>query len=300
MSQSAGASNWTLDLPDSVVVHATTVRVADLARGPVPDAAGQVVVAAGGRPGAVIEITGRAILRRLVMAGAASGVSLAGAEHCRIVFAGGALTGATLRQRVADYLRQYIPSEVPDAPPSWLELELPEVQIMVGDLWDVSWPQPRPLVAGRNLLTLRIQSGESSQRLSVAAILHAYGRVASPMRSVLRGQAADPAAVQWQWTDLAMVQPGLVTDPRAMQDRQFARDLEPGEILAQRDLAPQPLVRRGEMVDLVLRRGNVSAILRVECRQDGILDQTVSVRNPLTNSLMVARVAAPGVVTTGR
>jgi flagella basal body P-ring formation protein FlgA len=54
------------------------------------------------------------------------------------------------------------------------------------------------------------------------------------------------------------------------------------------------------MVDLVVRRGGVEAVVRVECRQDGLLDQTVSVRNPLNNRLLVARVTGPGQVATGR
>ena len=292
--------SWILDIPDSVVVTTSTVRLSDLARGSVPPEPGMVVVAAGGRPGTVIETTGRAILRRLVMAGQAGGVTLVGADRCRIVFAGNVVPAAQLHRRIGDLLGPHIPEPDPEAPPPWLEIELPATQITAGDQWSVSWPRPRQLQPGRNLVTLAVETANSSQRFSIAAILHAYGRVAVPMQSAARGQPADPAAMQWQWVDLALTSPGLVTDPRALQDMQLARDLVPGQALMQRDLAPRPLVHRGEMIDLVVRRGGVEAVLRVECRQDGLLGQTVSVRNPQNSSLLVARVSGPGTVSMGR
>jgi flagellar basal body P-ring formation protein FlgA len=294
------AAAWTLDLPDSLLAREATVRVGDLAPGVAPAGAAAVVVVAGGRPGASVEVSGRAILRRLAMAGEAAGVALTGAERCRIVFAGRSVPAELLHERVAAVLQPHVPPAPSEAPPSWLELELPEAPVVAGDDLDVSWPQPRPLAPGRNLLTVAVESGGRQHRLSVAATLHAYGRVASPNAAVARGQAVAPDDLRWQWTDLALAGTGLVTDPQALQDMQLARDLAPGDLLQQRDLAPRPLVRRGETVDLTLSRGGVAAVLRVECRQDGLLDQPVSVRNPLTGRLLVARVAGPGVVTIGR
>jgi flagella basal body P-ring formation protein FlgA len=289
-----------LALPDSIEVHASTVRVADLVPGPVPEAAAGVVVVAGGRPGVVIVTTARAVLRRLAMAGAAEGVTMSGAERCRIRFAGGEIAPDMLSERITELLQANIPAAHPDAPPSWLELELGGHRIMASGAWEVSWPQPRTLTPGRNLLTVAVRTGESSQRLSLVAILHSYGRVAVPLTPVSRGQSLDPEAMRWQWVDLSQAAAGLVTDPDYLCDMQIVRDIEPGQVLSKRDLAPRPLVRRGEMIDLIMRRGGVEAVLRVECRQDGLMDQTISVRNTLNNSLVLARVAGPGIVTMGR
>lgn len=296
----AAATAWTLTLPDSVVVGGATVRVADLVVEPVPAAAGAVLVAAGGRPGTVLEVTARAILRRLAMSGQADGLTLAGAERCRLIFAGRAVPPQELRDRLHDLLLPHVPPAMDQAPPSWLELELPTHTLTVGAEWQLSWPQPRELMPGRNLLTVVVETGPTSQRLAVAATLHAFGRVAVPTTALIRGQPADPEAMAWQWTDLALAAPGLVTDPRALQNMQLARDLPQGAVVARGDLTPQPLVRRGEMVDLVMRRRGVEAVVRVESRQDGFLNQTISVRNPLNGRLVVAQVAAAGVVITGR
>lgn len=296
----AGGAAWTLDLADTVRVHTATVRVADVARGPVPADAGAVVVATGGRPGASLEVTGRTVLRRLVMAGLADRVRLGGAERCRIVFLGEPLGAGVLEERIRALLSPHVPAALPEAPPSWLEVDINTGGVHVGEAWDLDWPQPRTLDPGRNLLHVTLRSGERSQRLPVVAVLHAYGLTAVPVASVARGQTPPADGLHWQWTDLAHGSADLVTDPRALEDMVAARDLVPGEVLGRRDLTPRPLVVRGELVDLVVLRGAVAATVRVECRQDGLLGQIVSVRNPLNNRLLAVRVTGPGQVAMGR
>jgi len=296
----AAAAPWTLDLADSVQVATATVRLADVARAPVPATAAQVVVASGGRPGGSLEITARGVLRRLVVAGCADGVARAGAERCRIAFGGAAGAPDVLVERIRAALAPQVPPPAPEAPPSWLELSVPEVAWYATGEWDVVWPSPRALVPGRNLVTLEVREGARGQRLAVVAVLHAFARTAVPVAVVPRGQGPQPDALRWQWTDLALADPGVVTDPRALADMIAARDLAPGAAVRERDLAPRPLVRRGETIDLVARRGAVAAKVRVECRQDGLLGQDVSVLNTLNGRLLVARVAAAGLVTLER
>ena len=102
------------------------------------------------------------------------------------------------------------------------------------------------------------------------------------------------------WADLAHVGTNVVDGPEALEGMIAARNLTGGEILKRRDLEARPLVRRGEDVDLVIRRGRVEAVVRAQCRQDGLLGQVVTVRNEMNGDLVVARVAAAGVVVKGR
>ena len=134
----------------------------------------------------------------------------------------------------------------------------------------------------------------------MVAVAHIYAHTAMPVSTVPRGQQPDPDAMHWAWTDLATTEQGVITDPRALAGMMAARDLEPGETVSRRDLKPRPLVERGELVDLVGRRGGVAAVVRAECRQDGLLGETITVRNKLDGRLVVVRVAGPGTVTMGR
>jgi flagella basal body P-ring formation protein FlgA len=294
------AGAWTLELADTVEVAGERVTVADVARGAVPGDAGAVVLVGGGRPGASVEIGARTVLRRLVMAGLADGVSLSGAASCRVEFGGRAVATGDLADAVRQALAPHVPPAPTDAPPSWLELEIPDTDLHAAGAWSVDWPRPRALEPGRNLVTVAVREGARTRRLSVVAVLHAYGQTAVPVSTVPRGQQPAPGQVQWTWTDLALITGDPVVDPRALAGMIAARDLLPGEMIAVRDLEPKPLVRRGEQVDLVVRRGGIAAVVAAECRQDGLLDETVSIRSKLDGRLLVARVTGPGTVTLGR
>ncbi len=294
------AGAWTLELAETVEVTGGTARLADVTDATVPDAAADLVVAAGGRPGAAVTVTGRAILRRLVMAGLADGVVLAGSDRCRISFAGQAVDMSELTEQIRTLLMQHVPESDPDAPPSWLALEIPAIDVHAAGSWELEWPDARNLRPGRNLVTVQLRDGNRRRRISVAAELHAYARAAAPISTVQRGQIPVASAMQWIWSDLAQAGHAPVTDARALAGMRAVRDLAPGEVVNQDDLEPEPLVRRGELVDLVVRRGGIAAVVRAKCRQDGLLGETVSVINEFTGRPTVARVTGPGVVTMGR
>ena len=45
---------------------------------------------------------------------------------------------------------------------------------------------------------------------------------------------------------------------------------------------PRPLIKRGQMVDAIFQDGSLKISLKVESLEDGVLGQTVRVRNPKT------------------
>lgn len=294
------AAGWTLDLADTVRVAGEVARVADLTHAGVPAKAGAVVVASGGRPGAAITISARSVLRRLSLAGQADDLVLGGATRCRILFTGQPVPRDTLLGAIRAALEPGLPAAPEAAPPSWLAIEVPEVAAHVRGDWRVTWPEPRTLRPGRNLVTLALHDGPRTRRLSVVAEAHIYARTAMPTAPVARDQDVAADGVRWVWTDLASAPGEPVTDPQTLGAMVAVRPLEPGHTITRDDLAPRPLVRRGQPVDLVVRRGRVQATVRAECRQDGVLGQTVSVRNQINGSLVVARVTGPGEVTLGR
>jgi flagella basal body P-ring formation protein FlgA len=294
------ASAWTLDLAAEATVTAGNVTVADLARGEVPPAAGTVVVVGGTRPGHAFAIDRRTILRRLVMAGQADAVSLTGAASCHVSVTGAPVPPDALERRIQDLLAPYLPPSPEGAPPTWLEVDLTSGSFATDGGWTVAWPDAAPLAAGRNLLTVALRTAHGTRQLSVTATVHTYGLTPRVVSALTRGQTLRPDLFGWTWTDLATLPGGAITDSTALRGMILGRDVAPGRLLTDHDLEPRPLVRRGEQVDLVVRRGRVAAVVRAECRQDGRQGQLVSVLNPLTRRLVLASVSAPGVVTLGR
>ncbi|MEZ4388794.1 MAG: flagellar basal body P-ring formation chaperone FlgA [Candidatus Krumholzibacteriia bacterium] len=294
------ADAWTLVLADSVRVAPGNVAVSDLAASPVPVDAGQVVVIPGLRPGLRCQVNARTVLRRLVLAGLAADIALGGADACLVEVVGEAVASDELVARIRALIAPQVPSDQPDAPPGWVEVAVADPDFVTHGDWEVAWPEPRPLCAGRNLITVQLEGDHGRQRLSVAVTVHTYARTPQATAALARGEDLDDRAVGWVWTDLARGGRDALVDQDALAGMMLTRDVAAGEAVTGRDLAVRPLVRRGEQVDLVVQRGRVSAVIRAECRQDGHRGELVSVLNPLTKRPVLASVAGPGVVTLGR
>ncbi|MFO7653931.1 MAG: flagellar basal body P-ring formation chaperone FlgA [Candidatus Krumholzibacteriia bacterium] len=292
----APAAAWTLDLADSCRVGGTEVRLADVALGSVPDPAAEVVLHAGGTPGRWVTLEARAILRRLVALGLAADVRLTGASACRVLLAGAELTPPELVQAVQAAAAPLIPAAAPGAPPSRLEVTVPDRSIPVARAWSVRTSETRPLSPGRNLLPVEVRSGGRVQRLTVEAVLHAYGELPVPRRALAAGTRLDDDDCAWEWVDLAAVRHGVATGRTALRGMSAGRDLAPGQPIRSADLRPTAIVRSGEPVDLRVRRGTVVVAVRATARRDGALGETIPVRNELTGRVITARVTGPGQV----
>lgn len=288
------AAAWNLDLPDTLWVDGGPVTLQELALGPVPAAAADLVVHGGGRPNTTVELTRQGLLRRLVDAGLARQVRLGGAERSVLVFDGRNIATEELADAVRREIRPFVPSGPVGAPASWIEIDLPSLDLATEGEWSVSLTEDPRLEPGRNLVACRLRGGTRTESFSVVVDLHVYAEIATARTDLARDTVLDPAAFGWSWRDLAEVPPGRVAGRESLSGVSLVRDLKSGDELRQSDLAPTPVVRAGEAVDLTIRRGSVVVTVRAVARQPGSAGQTIPVRNEVTGRLVNALVAGPG------
>lgn len=288
---------WTLDLPPRATVAGNTARLADLSSAAMPAEAAHLAVAVGGLPGQKRVVSARGILRQLVLAGLADGVRLTGAEKCTLQFAGAELPADSVLARVTAAMSPLVPPSLPGAPPSRLEVSLPSSRFAADGVWAVDLERDEPLVPGMNLVGVSVVTGGRRQHLVARVTLHAFARTAVAARRIAADRPVPADALVWGWHDLAVAPAGAVADSAEVAAMVATAEIRAGEVLRRHHLAAAPLVRSGEPVDLVIRRGAVSVSVRGSCRQDGRLDEVVSVRNELTGRLVAGRVTGPGRVT---
>lgn len=287
---------WDLDLPDTALVAGQTARLADLATGPLPAAAADLVIASEGRPGTSRTISRQAILRRLVTAGLARGVRLRGAERCVMVFAGAEVHAGDLAEASRAVIRRLVPPPLAGAPDTWFELEMPPRDLTAADGWTVRCLRNEPLAPGRNAVRCELVDGQQTMSFTATAVLHNFGEVATARVAVPRNQPLLTDHFRWEWRDLAGIRGDPVVDRKALPGASASRNLSAGEMLLERDLKATPVVRSGDQVELWLVRGGMAVRVMAKARQGGCLGQIIPVRNQLTGQLVNARVAAPGVV----
>lgn len=295
-STAAAAKPWRLVLPDTVMISGSKALLRDVASAPVPASVGALVLHAGGEPNTVVTISQRYILRKLVIAGFSSGVSLLGAKECCLVFEGQELTTDVVVSQIRLILHELIPKRIPGAPDSWLEIQTPSLRMSAQADWRVELARKTPLKPGRNLVQVVLISSGQRKSFSVTVDLHSFDELPRISREIAKDTSLSAAQFSWEWRDLSDIPHGLVAGREAIIGASATNTLTAGSLLRVADLAKTPVILAGDSVELLVVRGQVAVTVRGIARQNGCLGQTIPIRNGLTGRLLNARVTGPGLV----
>jgi flagella basal body P-ring formation protein FlgA len=77
---------------------------------------------------------------------------------------------------------------------------------------------------------------------------------------------------------------------------EMVRTLAVGQFLTWEDISPRPAVRKGETVDVILEKGRLSISMLAMCLQDGLIEETVLLKNTRTRVEFTGVVTALGIV----
>lgn len=69
-----------------------------------------------------------------------------------------------------------------------------------------------------------------------------------------------------------------------------------GRFLTWADISPKRAVRKGDTVEVILEKGRLMITMQALCMQDGLVEETVRLKNPRTRAEFAGVVTAPGVV----
>ncbi|MCP4572057.1 MAG: flagellar basal body P-ring formation protein FlgA [bacterium] len=297
LAASAGpARAWDLVLPDTVVARDGALSLAELAEGPVPAVAADLMICGAGRPGTAVEVSRAGVLRRLVSAGLAREVRMRGPVATVVIFAGRSLAPLELQESVRRMVQPLVPPAQAGAPASWIELDVPRIEKPVAGSWQVAVDRTEPLKPGRNLVRCEVRSSSGVHGFTVTVVLHAFGEAAVALQNVPRGSVLMPKLFTWSWQDLGAARRDLVVGRESLAGTSAGRTITAGNSLRRPDLEATPVVRAGDQVELRVVRGSVAVSVQAIARQNGALGQTIPVRNELTGRLRNARVTAPGIV----
>lgn len=288
------AANWNLALPDTVVLSDDLATLEDVAGGPIPAYAQDIVIRAGLEPNSVVTVSRQDVLRRLVTAGLAHGVRFTGADRCHLVFEGRKVDADAMVKEVRLAIQPLVPSSGSGAPDSWFEVELPDIELSVVKAWDVEVDRDKALEPGRNLVRIKLSENNRTDSFAAVVTLHQFGEVGRLQVDLDRDQGLEEAHFAWQWRDLADLDPGLAVGRSSITGASPVRNLKAGKFLRQADLKETPVILVGDSVELQIRRGQVAVTVRALARKNGCLGQTIPVRNELTGRMVNARVAGPG------
>ena len=100
-----------------------------------------------------------------------------------------------------------------------------------------------------------------------------------PTRRLEGGEVLLPENFETREVDLIRNAKAVVADERQLSRYELARAVYPGRPIAWTDLTPRALVRKGELVDVVVREGFLSISMKALAVGTGSLGDVVAVRN---------------------
>lgn len=144
--------------------------------------------------------------------------------------------------------------------------------------------------------TVQVSCPAAGWRLYVPVTVANTQAVLVLARAVAAGQTLAAADLQLQPRQTAGAAQALLADPQQAIGRVARRHLQAGSVVSQGDLHAQQLVRRGQTVDLLTRRGSVEIRVAARALRDGVLGQTIGVQNLSTQRTVQGTVMADGTV----
>lgn len=205
------------------------------------------------------------------------------------------ITAATINDILDTYLEKFRKT-MPEAEVRFVPAEQPlPFAIPLGELaWEVIPANPAVIGSSRFTIIFRVD-GRVRKNMSVRGHLEVLAPVAVTATALAKDTVLTAEHFTMVSTDISALEKPCF-DLAEVVDKKLTRSLKAGTVLSMSEVATPPLVRRGEMVKMIVRQGGLELSATGIAHSDGAKDQTIRVENVSSNKIVYCRVSAPGLV----
>ncbi len=148
----------------------------------------------------------------------------------------------------------------------------------------------RPL-AGRHTYQIEYRiAGRKVAQGSFSVEVHVMQTVYVAAHKIARGVVLAEIDLREKQVDLASVKSRAIVERGQLIGAQASRAIREGEVLTEANISPTPLVRRGDVVTLIVERGGIMVSTYALAREDGIVGEVIKVDNLQSKKQIHARV----------
>jgi flagella basal body P-ring formation protein FlgA len=108
--------------------------------------------------------------------------------------------------------------------------------------------------------------------------------------TLLRGQLLRDADVTLERRDALALRDVVLQISKDDNSLALVENISAGQVVPNRAVRPRPVLKRGQVVDGIFEQGTLSISLKVEILEDGLVGQTIRVRNPNTRRELYGKV----------
>jgi flagella basal body P-ring formation protein FlgA len=176
------------------------------------------------------------------------------------------------------------------------ELLFPDRPVMLpwGDL-KIDYTVPEQLSGGKVLRCQILVEGKSVKSLSVTCQFTRVLAVPVATRRLTRGDTLRTTDVEWEDRTYSNRVPEVVSASALNNNYRVKRVIRAGDVVTSTAVEPHPVVRVGQVIDLVINRSAIRITTRARALQSGWIGSRIRLQKLSDNSYVYARVSNKGV-----
>ena len=247
-------------------------------------------------PGQQIQVNAQPIITYFSKNNTINGsVEWRGAETIRVTRSAHQVSSAEILKIITSYLEQK-KSVLPAAEIRFIPTAQPlPFAIPTGELsWQVIPSDPDILGSSRFSIIFSVD-GRVRKNMSIRGRLEAMAPVVVAAGNLRKGTILTPGNLAMSSQDISSLQAPCL-NPREIIGKKLTVSAKSGSVISKHHVAFPPLVKKGELVRIILKRGSLLLTASGIARSDGLQDQTIRVQNTGSQKIVYCRVAAPGIV----
>ncbi|WP_119301938.1 flagellar basal body P-ring formation chaperone FlgA [Dongia deserti] len=134
---------------------------------------------------------------------------------------------------------------------------------------------------------------------NVFGTVYEMAQIPVPKRLISAGETIVAEDLEWQAVHLTRLSGNSLTDAEQLIGRMAKRPLKAGQILRQSDVAVSPVIRKNDLIRLVVKTGQMTLSVQGKAMQDAALGQSIRVINVNSNRQLSGTVIDAGTVAIG-
>ncbi len=205
------------------------------------------------------------------------------------------ITAKQILQIIDDFIAQNT-HQLPDADISFIPESLPlPFEVPTGALsWDVVPSSPGVIGSSRFSIIFKVDD-KVRKNFSVRGQTRAITPVVITTRRLKYGEIVTPEMLSVADRDISSV-PSYARDISEVVGSVVKRNIIKGAVIGPEYVELPPVIRKGELVKIVVNQSGLVLTATGIARADGRKDEVIRVKNANSNKLIYCRVQAPGLV----
>ncbi|HHD57492.1 MAG TPA: flagellar basal body P-ring formation protein FlgA [Desulfobulbaceae bacterium] len=225
----------------------------------------------------------------------AAGISWSGTESIEVTRKGQAITKEQMKGIVAEYIGRHL-KNLPDAEIRFTSVRTPgDIILPTGKITYTVRPSKPTIIGSSSFNILFAVDGRTVKNCTVRGKLEALASVATAAVNVRRGSIITPEQVEMIRQDISKLDAPYFSMDR-VDGLQAKRTIRAGKPLDTMNVAPPPVIKKGEPVEIIASRGPLRISTKGIATMDGRPGDFIRVKNISSSKLVYCKVDAPGVV----